>query len=771
MATDLGNWLVQHRFKLAVVALLVTIIGGWGVQFTRFDGTNESLFAEADEYKAEVDQARVDFPSSAPRLTMTFEVDGDIFNLRTLTAIDELTRRYIEIDSAIALSSILTYRVSEADKEILGRSYLFPDLDDITEADLQQIKTIALNDEDLTQARLTSAGNVTLATISYSVSEDTSEARLAVAESAVVLRDSLRQQYPDIRIYLVGGPMFERDSNLAREKDNKVLLPLVVIAGVLLLWFCLGSLLSSIALAVVALTTIIVTVGTHALLDIPLNQISRLGPAVAGIVAFADGIHVLSVYAQKILRGTDRKQALIESININFRPIALATVTTTMGFLSLNLSSAPAIYGFGNIVAIGVIWAFFFTVFLLPAMILLIPARSIAKPLGVSGFIEGVLRLVARREKPLFWGFLGLIAVTLFMLPLNKLDNDPFDFIDEGSDLSVVVEIQQREFENDRGLAFVVRSNEYYGITNRDFLDKVDDIATQLEADPQISWVSTYTDYLKLRNKAANDDDEAYEVIPEDQLTVIDYLVGYQLVAEIDPNLGQIFNKDYSAIYLYVATSGLSDEEILQLANKIDVLAENYASESFQVTHANNTILGARLNQIISTELFTGFSLSLVMITLTMMIGLRSLRYGLLSIAPNVFPITIVFGLWGLIEGNLSPYVLMLLAVSIGLVVDDSVHVLSKYKTARDSGKSPGESIEESISLAGSAITITTLWMSVGIALMGFSSTTIFQNLTSIITPIIVVALFLDLLFLPSLLTRFDSWIDRTRPSKETVAT
>ena len=517
--------------------------------------------------------------------------------------------------------------------------------------------------------------------------------------------------------------------------------------------------------------TIIVTVGTHALLDIPLNQISRLGPAVAGIVAFADGIHVLSVYAQKILRGADREPALIESININFRPIALATVTTTMGFLSLNLSSAPAIYGFGNIVAIGVVWAFFFTVFLLPAMILLIPVRNIAKPLGVSGFIEAVLSLVTRREKTLFWGFFGLIIVTLLMLPLNKLDNDPFAFIDEGSDLSAVLEIQQREFENDRGLAFVVRSNEYYGITNRDFLDKVDDIATQLEADPQITWVSSYIDYLKLRNKAANDDDEAYEVIPEDRLTVIDYLVGYQLVAEIDPNLGQIFNKDFSAIYLYAATSGLSDEEILQLANKIELLADNYASEAFQVTHANNTILGARLNQIISTELFTGFSLSLVMITLTMMIGLRSLRYGLLSIAPNVFPITIVFGLWGLLDGNLSPYVLMLLAISIGLVVDDSVHVLSKYKTARDSGKSPMQSIENSISLAGSAITITTLWMSLGVALMGFSSTEIFKNLTSIITPIIVVALFLDLLFLPSLLTRFDIWIDRTRLSKETVVT
>ena len=770
MATDLGTWLVQHRFKLAALALLITVIGGWGVQFTRFDGTNDSLFAEADEYKAEVDQAREDFPSSAPRLTMAFEVDGDIFNLRTLTAIEELTRRYIEIDSAIAMSSILSYRVSESDKELLGRSYLFPDLEDLTTADLQQIKSVALRDEELLRAALTSTGNYTLATISYSISDDTSKARLAVAESAVTLRDSLREKFPDLRIYLVGGPMFERDSNLAREKDNQVLVPLVVVVGVFLLWFCLGSLLSSISIAVVALLTIIVTVGSHALLDVPLNQISRLGPAVAGIVAFADGIHVLSVYAQRIVLGTERRQALIESININFRPIALATVTTTMGFLSLNLSSAPAIYGFGNIVALGVIWAFFFTVFLLPAIILLIPAEKIARPLGVSRFIESVLDLQKKRETALFWGFLTLVTATCFMLPLNKLDNDPYAFIDEDSDISVVLGIQQSEFENDRGLAYVIRSNEYYGITNREFLNKVDEIATRLETDTKISWVSSYTDYLKLRNKAANDDDEAFEVLPEDQLTVIDYLVGYQLVAEIDPNLGQMFNKDYSAIYLYAATSGLSDEEVLVLADEISHLSDEYASENFRVTHANNTILSARLNQIISTELFTGFSLSLVMITLTMMIGLRSIRYGLLSIAPNVFPITIVFGLWGLLEGNLSPYVLMLLAVSIGLVVDDSVHVLSKYKTARDSGKSPSEAIEYSISLAGSAITITTLWMATGVALMGFSSTIIFQNLTSIITPIIVVALFLDLLFLPSLLTRFDTWIDRTGSGKETIS-
>ena len=768
MASDLGNWLVQKRIMLAVMALLVTTIGGWGLQFTRFDGTNETLFAEADEYKEEVDRAREDFPSSAPSLTLAFQVDGDIFNLRTLGAIDELTRRYIEIDFAIAMASILTYRVNDSDKELLGRNYLFPELDTLTEDDLRQIKTIALNDEDLTRNTLTSSGDFTFANIRYSLSEDTSQARLAVAESGIQLRDSLREKYPEMQIYLLGGPMFERDSYLAREKDNKVLVPLVLVVGIALLWFCLGSFLSSLAIAFVALLTIIVTVGSHALLDIPLNQISRLGPAVAGIVAFADGIHLYTVYAQNILRGIGRRDALIDSININFRPIALATVTTTMGFLSLNLSSAPAIYGFGNVVALGVIWAFFFTIFLLPAIILWIPERKITKPLGIAGFIEQVLVLIKTQDKPLFWGFLAVIVATMFMLPLNKLDNDERDFIDEGSDLQIVIDILNKEFENDRGLAYVIRSQEYYGITTAEFLSKVNELSSRLDADTRINWVTTYTDYLKLRNKADNDDDEAFEVIPEDRLTVIDYLVGYQLVAEIEPNLGRIFNKDYSAVYLYVATSGLTDDQIVQLANNIDETASEYETENFQVTNANNTILGARLNQIISTELFTGFSLSLVMITVTMILGLGSLRYGLLSIAPNVFPITIVFGLWGLLEGNLSPYVLMLLAVSIGLVVDDSVHVLSKYKLAREQGKPPGEAIDYSISLAGSAITITTLWMSVGIALMGFSSTTIFQNLTSIITPIIIVALFLDLLFLPSLLTRFDRWIERNEAGKAT---
>ena len=769
MTKNLGALLVGYRFLLALLAVVVTAVTSWGIQYTTFDGTTDAILSKGDPYKAEVDQAQLDFPPSTS-LLMAFQVEGDIFNRRTLQAIDQLTTRYIEVDTALAVSSILNYRLQENDQQTYGRTYLVPELETLSEADLAQIRAIAQADETLQQRLLSPQGDFTIASIRYNLSEDNRDNRLALARSAVALRDSLRQQYPQVSIYIVGEPLFELDSHLASEKDNQTLFPIVMLIGVLLLWFCLRSLLASLSLFVVTAATLAATLGAHALLDIPLNQISRLGPLVVVVIAMADGIHIVSVYAQGLLRGLDKKAAMVESLNINFTPIALATITTTMGFLSLNFSSAPTIYGFGNIIALGVCWAFVFTVMLLPALVLMLPVSRVPKPLGIGVFIEAMTWLVEERERTLFWGSLGLIALTLCLLPLNKLDSDRFAFVDEDSDAHAVIQALREKIGNDRSLVYVIRSNEYYGITAPAFLHDINRFSLWLEEQAETSFVASYTDYLRTRNKADNDDDEAYDVVPDDQLTVIDYLVGYQLVQEIEPNLQPLFNGDYSAVRLIVATSNLSNVELLNFADKIDAWAKANVSPNFAITRGDNSILYARISETISYELLRGFSLSFLLITLTMIVGLRSLKYGLLSIIPNIFPATIVFGFWGLLQGNLSPHTLMLFSISIGLVVDDSVHILSKYISAKRDGASSREAVRYSIDKAGSAITITTLSLAVGTFLLVFSSTTIFQNVALLITPIIVTALFLDLLFLLPLLMRFDAWIDGKVHSRETAS-
>ena len=765
----------------------------------------DSIMAQGDEYKAEVDQARIDFPGS-PSVLFAFESDPDIFNLQALSAIEELGQRYTEIDSAVAVASILNYPMSDEDTEKFGRRYLIPELENWSVELSAQVRKLAMADEDLTKRLLSKSGEMTIANVKYKDNEDSRDSRIRIAESILALRDSLRSNYPDVRVYVVGGPLFDYDSYQASIRDNQFLFPLLLCLVPILLLFCLKSAWSAFCLSFMTLFTIALAAGTYSWLGIPFNSISRLGPMVVFVVAIADGIHIASVYTQGLARGLRDNDAMLESLKINFVPVTVATITTTMGFLSLNFSSSPAIYGFGNVIALGVLWAFVLTFTLLPGLILFpgwirslplmvrLRTKMIALMTGsrvsslaasatfspaklqtrigwfmgsgqrlVSIFISNVTYHVHKRPNFLLASFGALIIGTLCLLPLNKLDFNQYSFVDEDSDAHYVIQALREKIGNDQALVYVVRSNEYYGITKPDFLREVDRFSIWLEEQEEATFVASYTDYLKSRNKSDEDDEDAEGELPMDQLTIIDYLVGYQLIAEIEPSLQPIFNNDYSAIRLVVGTSNLTNEEILGFANRIDSWATENVSDEFKITRGDNTILRARISSVLTTELMQGFAMSFVLITLTMMIGLRSVRYGLLSIMPNIFPATIVFGFWGLLVGELSPYVLMLFSISIGLVVDDSVHVLSKYMDARKTGSDIPQAINYSLEKAGSAITVTTIVLALGTFVLIFSGTGLFQNVALLITPIVLVALFLDLLFLPPLLQRFEGWSRKNR--------
>jgi predicted RND superfamily exporter protein len=654
-------------------------------------------------------------------------------------------------------------RLNSVEAERYDRDYLIPDLTTLGEADLDQIRYLALKDDELTKSLLSPEGDMALATIKYKASTDDQATRLAIARSAITLRDGLREKHPGVEIYALGGALFELEGYNAQIEDSQVLFPLVIGIGIVLLWFCFKSLTYSLSLFVIAFATVGLTVGTWGWADIPFNQISTLGPLVVLVIAIADGIHIVSVYAQGLHDRLSKIEAMRHSLTVNLQPVTLATITTSMGFLSLNFSSSPGIYGFGNIVAIGVCWAFVVTLTLLPAIVLALPANKLPKPLGVAPFISRVEWLVKNRSGALFWGSSVLILVTLALLPLNRLDFDRFSFVDEDSDFHHVMTALREKIGNDQSLVYSIHSGEYYGITELEFLEQVNDFSTWLEAQPEASFVTSYTDLLRNLNKAEHDDDEAWNILPDDKLQIIDYLVGYQLIQEIEPNLEPIFDADYSAIRLIIGTSNLTNQQLIRFNDRIDRwIAENVMPE-YEVMHGDNSILFARLDRTISQELMKGFSLSFVLITLTMLVGLRSIRYGLLSIMPNLFPATIVFGFWGLFIGELSPYILMLFSISIGLVVDDSVHILSKYIYARRRGESPDEAVDYSLNKAGSAITITTLALAVGTFVLVFSNTFHFQNVALLLTPIIAVALLLDLLFLPPLLIRFDNWVEGRR--------
>ena len=759
------NFLLSQRYLLATLSILLGGAISLGALKTTINSSDDAILSEDDPYRLEVAQVNKDFPPSTSVLFAFMSPEGDVFNRDMLQAMQDLTDRYTDVESAVSVASLINRRLDAVDADIHERDYLLPELDELTAQDLVKIREIALADKDLTQSMLSPEGDMALAVIKFHATSEEQATQLRIAKTVIDLRDSLREQYPEQNIYVLGRILFEYDSYNAQIKDAKYLFPIVMLTILGLMYFCLRSLSFALAIAVVSVMSVGLTVGTVGWAQVPFNQISNMGPLVVFMIAMADSIHLVSVYLQGLHKSLSKFEALRESLRVNIQPVTLATVTTAMGFLSLNYCASPGIYGFGNVVAMGVVWAFLVTFTLLPALILLLPVKKVPEPLGVKGFINFVAKLVANNGKQLFWGSLLLIVVTFAMLPLNKVDFDRFSFIDKDSDFHTVISALAEKIGNDQSLVYSINSGKYYGITEPEFLRKIEEFSIWLEEQPQTSFVTSYTGFLKNRNMAENDNDPAWEVLPEDNLQIIDYLVGYQLVQEIEPQLEPIFNSEYSAIRMVVGTSNLSNVQLLDFSEAIEDWITLNMDPAYDVMHGDNSILYARLNKMISLQLMEGFTLSFLLITATLLVGLKSVRYGLLSMMPNLFPATIVFGIWGLLVGELSPYILMLFSISIGLVVDDSVHVLSKYIVARREGESPEAAVQYSLDKAGSAITITTLSLAVGTFILVLSNTFYYQNVALLLTPIIIVALLLDLLFLPPLLVRFDNWLERRKPS------
>ena len=753
--------LVERRVALALLTLIVTVAVGLGVPRIGLDPSSDAILPENDPYGALVEEVEQDFPRSSSALFAFIDPDGDIFNREALGAMEALHDRFGEVQSAVAVGSIVNFRLNAVDEDLYDRKYLLPPLESLSDDDLVAVKQIALADEDLTKTQLSRDGDMALALLKYRPNSEDREERLSISRSVIALRDSLRQEHPGVEIYALGNDLFELDSYLAQIKDRTNLAPLVALSTTLLLWLCLNSLPFALSTLVVSFVGILLTLGTVGWSGFEFNQISNMGPLVVLTIAMAHGIHIISIYLQGLHEGRNKEDALRHSLELNLQPVTLATVTTAMGFLSLNYCTSAGIYGFGNVVAMGVIWAYLVTLTLLPAVIMLVPTRRIPRPLGVRGMITKITQVVITRANALFWVSLLVIGICLAMLPLNRVDFDRFAFIDKESDFHLVITALAEKIGNDQTLVYAIDSGEYYGIANPQFMQDIERFATWLEEQPDVSVVNSYVGMLKTLNKAENDNDEAWYRLPEDNLQVIDYLVGYQLIQEIEPHLEPIFDPEYTTVRVSVGTSNLSNRELLGLNERIENWYAENLNPDYRVLPASNTILFSRLNNTISTQLLEGFTVSFVLITLTMLVGLRSVRYGLLSIAPNLFPPAIVFGVWGLMVGELSPYILMLFSISIGLVVDDSVHVLSKYIAARREGKTPESAVAYSLDKAGSAITITTAALAMGTFILVFSNTYYYQNVALMLTPIIVVALLLDLLFLPPLLMKLDNYLER----------
>ena len=754
MTGRIASFCLSRRDALFWVGVIASLLLATGVFRLGFDSSLDSLLTRSDPYLDELDLLEAEFPQSTEIVFAFLAPEGEsVFTRDRLQAIEALRERYLEIPLAGRHSSLLDYYSPRNLRRLFAR-----DFREYGEAELAGLMRTAQADELLTGNLLSNDASLAFTRIRLNAEFADEAQRLDAAREALRVRDALREEFPELYIHVSGEVLIEFSSRQSMLEDLGGLLPFVILACILAICGFFRSVRAGFAILAHTLLTLLCALGTLGLSGFSFNTVTAIAPVIIVVVCVASSVHVISIYRQGLLRGMPEAEAMRFSLMQNIRPVTLAALTTAIGFASLNLSSSPAISDFGSTVAVGIVFSWLLTAALLPNLLIRLIKTGNGSTDGdlLHRAMDRVIAIGRRRDRQLFWFCSAFAVAGISMLPLNETDFNRLDFISDAAGLREYFDAVGERLDRGPSISYAVDAGARDGAIDPAFLVRMEALVDWLGERDEIESTASVVELLKTVNEMRYDDPDAY-LLPDDSETIENYLRAYRFVQNLDFPLTNFLSVDRSIAALTVNARPMSNQELIDLNDLIDARFEATFPDA-DLVHGSGLLVFARMDERVTVELLQGYSLSLALITLTLVFGLGSVYFGILSIIPNLLPAAIVFGFWGLLVGTLDPFVMMLFSISIGLVVDDTVHVLTHYLAKRREGEDIQTAVAHAIRTAGPALTITTLVLTLGTTFLMAASTFYFQQAARLLVPIVVLALLLDVFYLPAILRRFDKF-------------
>jgi predicted RND superfamily exporter protein len=418
----------------------------------------------------------------------------------------------------------------------------------------------------------------------------------------------------------------------------------------------------------------------------------------------------------------------------------------------------PPFRELGNVVAIGVLAAFVFSVILLPAIIAVLPLRKTKANSGRQALRDRFAVFVINNKKLLL---IGCSIVMLFLiLGIFRIElNDNFiQYLDESYPIRRDTElIAAQQLTGMDIIEYSIDSGKSSGITSPEYLTGLDRLGKWFEQQPDVMTVATFADIMKRLNRKMNGDDPAYYRPPESPELAAQYLLLYEMSLPYGLDLNNRIDIDKSKTRLTVIMKRTSAKKLRELDERArQWMQQNLPPEMYSYGSGLSVVFAHISKRNIETML-TGLTAALVLISLILILALGSVKYGLLSLIPNLFPAVLAFGLWGYLESQVGLAVAVVAAISIGVVVDDTVHFLTKYLRARkEKAMSPEDAVKYSFNTVGTAIVITSVALAAGFGVLALSGFYVNFSMGVLTVIAITFALLTDFLFLPPLLVFAD---------------
>ena len=753
-----ARWVLSHRV-LIIIITLVTFAGlAYGTKYLALN-TSYRVFFSADNPELLAFEAVEDtYVKDDNVIFVLAPKNGDVFTPTNLAAIEKLTADAWQIPHSNRVDSITNFQFTEAEADDLVVRDMVKNGIALKSKELDKIRRATLAEPALNKRLISPTGHVAGINITTQLpAEARAKAAQVIAQFVRDMATDFHQENPDIAVYLTGMIMMDHAFYESSMRDSTVLIPISFASMILLIALLVGGVFGTMTTVLIIVFSIVGAMGVSGYIGFPLTGVSSAAPIIILTVAVANTIHLLVTFKQEYAGGRDKHEAMAESLRVNLQPVFLASATTAIGFLSMNFSEVPPFNHLGTTVSVGVLLSFVLAVMFLPALMSLLPLRRSRFRHDRHTLMDRFAEFVIKRRKQLLIFTTIAIIAAVANLPRNELNDVFLHYFDRSITFRTASDFM---VDNLTGIDFInysVDSGESGGISEPAFQADVEKFATWLESQPETEHVDRFTNIMKRLNKNMHGDDESYYRLPQDRDLAAQYLLLYEMSLPYGLDLNNQINVDKSQTKITATVGVLSSREMIDFNHRALDWARTNNTSFANIDSAGVSLMFSYIGQRNIKAMIIGTTVALVLISGILILALRSPRLGFISLLPNLAPAAVGFGIWGIFVGEVGLSLSIVAGMTFGIVIDDTVHFLSKYLRARrENDLEAPEAVRYAFRTVGRALVITTIVLVIGFSVLATSSFEMNSGMGLMTASIITIALIVVFLMLPPLLMKIE---------------
>lgn len=717
------EFLQRFRWAIVVLCLMLAAVSCLAMKNLVFDNANESFFQPEDPAIKSIERFRSLFGNDDSVAIAV--VTDDVFQYQTLVRIKELADTldsnvpYLWRTSWVGSAEYL----SGSDNEISSK----PLAEDIP-ADPEEIaafKKKALAYRDFVNTLISPDGKIAVISLEFDpYPDDAADPRKEIAP--IVNKILAMPQFADLETHVVGTPIQDYVSDeLSAEESVELGFICLLVQAVLLFRFGRGGRAVLAPLAAMVLS-IVYTIGIIAAMGWPMSMMTIMLPTMLLSVCIGDCVHIVADYHRHRDLGTDHLPAMIDTVRECWAPCLVTSLTTMLGFASFLATDIVPIQMAGLYSAIGVGIAFVLSIVLTPVAYLIHPGPIAQAPKTSSfdrfidkGLHKLILLSIARPYLVIAF-FVGSTLLSCLFYPMLKVETNYVQDLSRSVPLRQDTDFFDVRMGGSMSLEIMADSGQDDGAKKLAFLQDVEKLQNYAEKNPLTTKTHSIVDTVKRIHEVIYNEAEGSHRLPSTEKQASECLFFYETSGGKNMDKELSFASDVARIHIQTRT--MSTADVKAFMQDLNSFAQTELGGRLKLECTGQMAWVAALSDYVVSGQLTSFASALLSICAMMIISLRSVKLGLISMLPNIVPIVVPFGFMYLADVNISIVLMVFSSVIMGICVDDTTHFYVNFKRLYPMhGYDTAKTLTATMKHVGRPVTYTTISLMAGFAVFAFS--------------------------------------------------